>query len=297
MKFKLFAFLPAIPVFLLLIANLSCSETKVQSQAIPNTDKNSALVKSDVIDLKPSTILKDIEEHKKTDPQLAEKDLIEFGNALLQKKGFNYDISICEVIDQKKKTKQTKAIPGENEYDKYVSFPYRTTLTNSTQKTFRITAPDFESCCCGYCYTEFPVLNITGKQMTLIADGKTFSIKRTKELSVSDEHLLVDNKTRRTVIRKWQVPFEAYPYGVSKDGTKLYIDLFDEIQILLEISEIGNLKFVSKSDPNIIAGGKDLRTDLPPKVGEILYKSGYIGYYIFKSGKQSFIVKFPYPCT
>lgn len=276
---------------LFLLLNFLIFDAKTQSQT-----KKLQTVNSPPILLNSSTILEDLEKYKKVNPQISAEELAKFGNKLLLQKGFNYEISFCDVIERKIKTKKAKGISDENGNFSYVSFPYQMTLVNSAKAIFQITAPNDESCCCGYCYTEFPVLNITKNQMTLVSSGKTYSVIRDKDLSVSEEYVLVDEKTLQREIRKWQVPFETYPFGISKDGTKLYIE-FDENDILLEISEKGVLRLVPKNEPNILSNGKDLRQTPPPKIGEILNKSGEFGFYSFKTGNKNYIVKFSYPCT
>ncbi len=278
MKVKLFAFLSAI--LFLLFLNFSHSETKVQSQT------------TNVVELKSSTIVKDIEQYKKLNPKASGKDLAAFGNNLLLLKGFNYDIDFCDVIEQKIAAKETKDILGDpqNEFDDYVSFAYEMTLADSTKKTFQITAPNHDICCCGYCYTEFPVTNITASQMTLVADGKTYVVKRTKELSTNEEYALVDNQTMLKEIRKWQVPYEGFPFGISEDGKRLYIEVDNDGDIVLEISEDGNFKFVDAKDVKSSKGVfvKEHPTD---------EDNAYLSFMRFTVGGKIYTVKFSGPCT
>jgi hypothetical protein len=282
MKVKLFAFLSAILLPLLL--NFPLSETKVQSQTT-KTD-------SSVVEMESSTILKDIEQYKKLNPKASGKDLAAFGNNLLALKGFNYDISICDVIEQKIAAKETKdvSVKVESEDQNFVSFSYPLTLADSTKKTFQITAPNYDQCCCGYCYTEFPVTNITDKEMTLVADGKTYVVKRTKELTESEEYALVDNQTMRKEIRQWQVPSEGFPLGISEDGKRLYVEIDERLDLVLEISEDGSFKFTDRKD---VKSDEGVYVENGPKEKG----NDYIAYMRFTVGGKTYTVKFSGPCT
>lgn len=263
----------------------------------PNKEKESEIKTNqpDKTAIKPSNLSVELMEKKQANPKMSAKDLAEFGNSLIKLKGFNFDVDVANLVEQKLELNEAKKIAGDNEIDSVVAFNHSFTLMDGTKKTFNLTAPGFDSCCCGYYYASFPVSQITDKQLTVISNGKPYVIKRTKEIAFSQEHLLVDNQTMKKTIRKWQVPFETSPYGISQDGSKLYIE--DESELLLEISETGLIQFVAKDSSNIITGGKDLREQPATKVGEAIFKSGEDGFMKFTSGSKSFIVVFQYVCT
>jgi len=275
-------------------------ESNFKSDAKPE-NKAEIVGKSDAKNdkpiIKPSDIDGELLEKKKANPKITAKELAEFGNDLIKQKGVNFDIDLADLIEQKLESKEAKEIAEENEFDSVVAFNHSLTLADGTKKSFRITAPGSESCCCGYFYTQFPVSQITDKQLTVISDGKPYVIKRSKEIAFSQEHVLIDNQTMKKEIRKWQVPFETSPFGISQDGSKLYIEIEDEVELLLEISENGSIQFVPQDNPNIISNGKDLRDQPAPKLGEPIYKSGEGGFVKFTSGSKSFIVAFQYVCT
>lgn len=284
--------------------NVKAQETQIPIQ--PNDNRSSTSVNFNsqiekesskkIPTITSSNILEEINRKKTENPQITDNELADFGNKLLPQRGFNFDIDLAELIEQKNKLKETKIISvNENTFERVI-FPIQMTLKNDKQKMFQLIAPNEESCCCGYYYTEFPVSKITDKLMTIVVDGKQYQVKRIKEISFNQEHYLVDNKTKKKVIRKWQVPLESYPYGISKDGTKLYIDL-EENNLLLEIVDNGNFQFVPKTASSIITNGKDLRQFPSPKVGEILEKSGEYGFMKFTSGDKIFVIKFAYICT
>jgi len=269
----------------------------VKTELNLNFQENTANVKQDnktiadvsVLEIKPSTLADRLEKKKADDPQISSKELADYANELIPKHGINFWVDLADLIEKKTKAKQIKELT-----DGDVRFNFQLSLGDTTKKTFQIDSPS-DSCCCGYAYADFPVSKITGRQMTVIVDEKPFIIKRIKDISFSQEYVLLDDKTKTKKFRSWQVPFETSPFGISEDGTKLYIE--DESELLLEISENGNLKFVTKNSPQIISNGQDLRQIPKPKTGEILYKSGESGLMLFKSGNKTYIIDFPYVCT
>lgn len=287
MKSKVFVILTALPVFLLICFFAAAVKTPVQSQT---NEKNSAPTRNEQpVELKSSTILEDIEQYKKLNPKAGGKDLAAFGNALLPVKGFNYNISLCDVIERKIKDQLVTKVPGENEFD-HVRFSYLMNTSDSRLKLFNITAPNFDQCCCGYCYTEFPVVNITDQSMTLVADGQTFVVRRNEELSVSEDYALVDNQTMLKVIRQWQIPHEGYPLGISEDGKKLYFEIADDGPVVLEISDDGGFKFADRKE---IKSGEGVYVENAP----VDRANDYQTYKRFTVGGKSYTVRFSGPCT
>lgn len=277
-------------VSLLTAASFLFAAFFLQNETIVQSQKNKIQINNPpVISLKPSTILEDLENHKKNNPQISGKELADYGNSLLSQKGFDYDISICDLIERKVKAKETKEILNEKDSETYVSFPYQFSLTDSTKRTFEIIAPNFDMCCCGYCYTKFPVLNITATQMTLIADGNKYTVKRTKDFAESEEHALVDNKTMLKEIRKWQVPYETIPTGISEDGTKLYVEGNFE-GLVLEISGDGSFRFADEKD---VKSGVGVLVENSP----IDKNNDYLRFMRFKVGNKTYTVKYSGPCT
>jgi hypothetical protein len=271
------------------------SHTRANDENYLKSENSSKLKIDNLLRINPSSIINDLEKKKNDTPNITTDEIVVYGNKLIKEKGFNFHIDLADLVEKKAEAKETDVISDKDESFPLISFPHSLTLVDGTKKTFWLIAPQEAHCCCGYHYSDFPVTKITDEQMTVVVNNQTYDIKRTKEISISQEHILIDSKTMKKAIRKWQVPYETYPYGISEDGTKLYIDLEDDI--LLEISENGDIQFVSKNSPKIITKGIDLNKHPTPKVGEILQKSGELGYMKFTSGSKSFIVEFPYICT
>lgn len=246
--------------------------------------------------LQSSSILEKIKAYKKTNNNITSKDLADYGNSLLSSNGFDFDLDLKSIIEKKTAAKLTKPLKIEGDGGLYVTFPLELKTETGVKKILNVKAPGEESCCCGYYYTPIPVTQISRQRLTIVVDGKPYAIRRNREFPVVQEYTLYENLKKPQKIRSWEVPYETYPYGVSKDGMNLYIDLETE-NLLLEISSEGNLKFAAKDADGIVNNGEDLRKLPPLKEGEILHKSGEFGLILYKVASKEYIVEFPYPCT
>jgi hypothetical protein len=54
-----------------------------------------------------------------------------------------------------------------------------------------------------------------------VLDGKKYLLKRPVEFRLEEIELV--DETMKRVIRKWEVPNETFPIGVSADGRILYL--------------------------------------------------------------------------
>ena len=138
-----------------------------------------------------------------------------------------------------------------------------------------------------FCVIDIPTIKVNENIMTVIAEGKQVELKRTKDFYL-EEFVLVD-KNLKKAIRKWLVPIDTEPFGISDDGTKIYFEYVpeDSGELVYEISEDGAIQFVAKNDKRINKG-KELKGY--PTYGEISYRR-------FNAKDKSYIVKFSYPCT
>lgn len=299
-------FVVALALLCLVIVGCSVTGTanaRTQSEATP-TPENSNVTKaaerptSSAVKnrIEPSSVLDDITNYKRENKDIPSKDLADFGNTLLPTHGFNFDIDLASVVEKKIAARNTKPVKKEGDDSLFVSFPLELLTERGTKKIFEITALGEASCCCGYYYTPFPITQITKQRMTIVVDGKPYLIRRNRDFPVVQEYILYENLKKPKKIRSWEVPYETYPYGLSKDGMNLYIDL-DTENLLLEISNAGSLRFVAKDTEGIINNGEDLRKLPPPKVGEVLNKSGEFGLMRYKLENKEYVVEFPYPCT
>jgi hypothetical protein len=289
----------ALTAFLFVSASSSCASGKVESrpaQATPSPapskidppsaetvfpDRLPADLPVGPVRLTPSTIDADLIKYKEGHPAAAAKELADYGNSLILVKGYNYNIDVNALNERHKKTARKIS-------EDFQVYPYTMTLTGGKNEAFMIFAPTSDSCCCGYFYADFPVTNITATLITFVSDGKTYTVKRPKELSVSEVYALVDMKDPRKEVRKWQVPYETYPSGISEDGTKLYVEGPIE-DVLLEIASDGGFKLVPKTD---VTSGEGEHHPYPKNP-----KNAYESYMKFQAGTKTYYIKFSGPCT
>lgn len=226
------------------------------------------------------------------DPQV----IADYANDQLPKYGFEYELDLERIITKKIEQGLTTSIKLEGDDFPYVTFDLEVTSTNGAKRKLAVTAPAESVCCCGYYYTPIPVTKITPKELSLVIDSQETVIARPKDIPVVQEYILAKDQLKPSKLRSWEVPYETYPYGLSGDGRKLYVEVpIDEI--LLEISDDGVPRFVPRNATGIFTEGEDLRKLPTPKQGEILRKSGELGLMRYMLSGVPYILEFPYPCT
>ena len=287
-----------IPTVILLTLLLSAG-CKTGSDVPAQTTANSelAIVPTPEPAPEPSMpILREIANYKRSKSSAGIQEITDYANSLLPKYGFQYDLDFERIITRKTKQRETKPTKMPSDDGEYVQFDLDVVSVDGAKKKLPVVAPADSSCCCGYYYTPIPVTKITPKELTVVIDSQETVIARPKDIPVVQEYIFGKEQAKASKLRSWEVPYETYPYGVSADGKKLYIDIEFE-NLLLEISETGVLRFVPKDAKGIVANGEDLNKLPPPKEGEILRKSGEFGLMRYVLNGIPYIVEFPYPCT
>ena len=173
-----------------------------------------------------------------------------------------------------------------------MTYDYKLTQADGRALTFGILSRDDEGGgMCGECFFDIPALRVTRGEMTVLADGRWLSLRRPKEF-VLDGAELVD-KTLRSTLRTWQMPFQTAPSGISADGSKIYVEFYEGMgpdELLLELSDDGTLKFRARGDVRL--GKSEPVKDFPKDPN-----NAYLYYTRFKTGGKTYIVKFNWPCT
>ena len=236
-----------------------------------------------VVSIKPSNVLREVSERAKQQPSLTPAELAAYGNDLIARKGFGYDFNICDVLH----TKPTQTSPAD-----FVR-PYQMTLSRGVKRTFelRIGNPNADSALCGECWSEIPSVQVRKKELTLIAEGKRYRVRRPPSFNL-DEVELVD-ETLKNVLRTWQLPYQTIPAGISADGTKLYLDFYTDFkleQLVLEISENGPPQFRERA---VIKSSEGKTIENHPKDP----RNAYLSFMSFNVGEKTYRIKFSGPCT
>ena len=221
-----------------------------------------------------SNLEKEMMKVKEKNPKISAGKLADYGNKLLAVRGFDFSFAADAESDL-----------GTTEVDSKEYEIYKFKKTDGSELKFATN--EHGSHPCGT-WTGLAVTKLSEKQLTIVADQKFYDVLMPQKL-IFDEIELV-GKNLKTKIRRWLTPLDAMPEAISKDGKTIYIPTeFDEI--FLGISDDGSLRFVSSQNPNLIKNNTDLKNFPKEKDND------YLGYKRFGKGRQSFIVKFSYPCT
>jgi len=232
--------------------------------------------------IKSSTVLDELAEKKKQNPNISAAALSAFGNDLLKLKGYNFTTYTCDIAEINK-------IGDNDSSDQPVEFTFDLTQLTGKSSKFRLTADDWGYPC--GCAFDLTVLKADSTEMTVLANNRPIRVKR--PAFYFEEVELVDKSLKKT-LRKWYKPTDIQVYGISADGLKIYVETnYDnkDNKLLLEISENGTFRFVPKDSANILKNGVGL-TDFPRDK-----ENDYLGYTEFKAKGKSFILKFSGPCT
>ena len=233
-----------------------------------------------------SNVIEALLKRKEQNPKISPKELADFGNELIKTKGYDFSFYACGIAEGNEQKIVDERFNGSLR-------PYNYQLKDITgkQTTFPILNQYYDIPC--GCAFDLPIFQISDKAMTVRVDSSQLKLIIPEEFG-TDEVELVDKSLKKTS-RKWFMPSDNVPLGISKDGTKIYIDTgYDDYalnRLALEISENGAVKYVARTDPNIILGGKELKNF--PKDPD----NSYLGYKRFIAGKKSYFIKFSYPCT
>lgn len=239
------------------------------------TKQNHALV------IRSSTIFTDLRNKMKEQPGISPKDLAAYANNLLDKKGFDYNFDVCEIFKRRNYNSITPR--------KFRS--YEMTQADGKKITFKFAVESSEDGMCGECFSNIPSLQVTKKEMLIVAEGKRYRLKRPTAFLL-DEVELVD-ETMKKVLRTWQIPYQTIPIGISEDGTKLYLDVNTEDELnalVLEMSESGSIQFKARSDVNLRQGEWIAVHPKDPH-------NAYLSFMRFHIGSKSYIIRFSAPCT
>ena len=194
------------------------------------------------ISVKPSNVLTEVSERARQSPSLTPAELAAYGNDLVAKTGFDYRFDLCDILNHRRD--QT-----HNATSAEILHNYQMTLIDGPRRNFKLTIENPNEGLCGECWSSIPSFRVTNKEMTLIAEGERYRVRRPSSFYLDDVQLV--DETLKKVLRTWQMPYQAVPTGISADGTKLYIDFYtgnDLDHLVLELSENGPPQFRESSD-------------------------------------------------
>ena len=226
-----------------------------------------------------SKILEELAQRKQKEPAITSKQLAAIGNELLEKRGFDYMFDVCDILSKRDRASIETTVG------------YDLSLKNGEKRSFRFTVAGDVEGMCGECWTMLPSIQVTAKEMVLVAEGKRYHVRRPVPF-ILDEVELVD-ATLKKVSRKWQLPYQTIPIGISKDGAKLYLDFYTEYDldgVILELSENGTLAFRDRTEVQMVEG--KFLEDHPKDP-----TNAYLSFIRFDAGDKTYIIRFSAPCT
>jgi hypothetical protein len=236
--------------------------------------------------LRPSNVLDALKSYKALRPGLKAHALARHANALLARKGFDYDFNVCEIFPPE----MLAGGGGGAATGALHTFRRRLTRLDGRGVTFDLVADDFGSPC-SECFLTLPARRVTKNEMLLVAGGATYELQRPASFVLDEAHLV--GADLKTVLRTWQLPYQTIPVGVSPDGRGLYVDFYTDTgldELVLEISEDGRPSFRVKGE--VAAGGGEWVEEHPKDPN-----NAYLSFMRFRSGGRTHVVRFSGPCT
>jgi hypothetical protein len=233
-----------------------------------------------------STLLEELKTLKSSNPKLSTTELVKNANALLQKRGLNYsfalDASVCKKVEDLKKNQKTPNSP----------ITLNAKLNSFEGDTTNITLPPVRfGKDAGKCFSLLPLLEVTQNDFVTIIEDRTVKFYK-PEIFNFNEVTLVDNKTYKTNVRNWKVPFCTTPLSVSEDGKMLFLNLpADELgEIVLIAYDEGTFQFYPKKDIDLSEKGI-----LPENLPKILNLPD-AAFISFGTGEKQRVLKFNNIC-
>ena len=236
--------------------------------------------------LRPSNVLDEVKRYKAQRPGLRADALARHANALLARRGFDYDFDACEIFPRELLADGG----GGTATGALHTFRRRLTRLDGRAVVFDLVADDLGAPC-SECFLSLPALRVTKTGMTLVSGGTAYELKR-PAFFVLDEAYLV-GPDLKTVLRTWQLPFQTIPAGVSPDGRRLYVGFYEDYnlgELLLEITEDGRTSF--RAAQEVGAGGGEWLEDFPKDP-----KNDYLSFMRFRNGGRTHVIRFTGPCT
>jgi len=230
--------------------------------------------------LKTGSIGEKIYQKKQANPRMSQAALAAYGNSLIKANGLEFHTENCAIAEA-----NNQPISGSSE--KLTTFNFKVEDVSGRKIPFQILTKEWGAPC--GCYFEFPMLSINEKEWTVLAGKTPIKLKPTDDIDFQEVRLL--DRTKKKVVRRWFKPLDDAPAGISADGTKLYVSIVYDIDpgVLLEISETGTFRLVSKNAPYIIKTHEEIRN--------FDDGSGFDGLRQFKSKTSSYFVNYIYACT
>ena len=231
--------------------------------------------------LRASNILDALMRYRAQRPGLSADALARHGNALLARRGFDYDFDVCDIFGPEEAGAAEAAT---------LTLDRRLTRLDGRGIDFRLVT-DNRGGMCSECFLTLPALRVTKGEMHVVSGGVAYALRRPAGFRLDEAQLL--GADMKTVLRTWHLPFQAAPSGISPDGRRLYVEFYEgqgPRELVLELSDDGRPRFRAKSE--VAAGGGEWVEDYPKGPN-----NSYEGCMRFRAGGRTYTVRFTSPCT
>jgi len=249
----------------------------------------------------PPKLEEEVQRFIKKRPRISAEKITAYANSVLQRSGYLYEFEIHGLI-QNNKLQLVVSERNIDDVEKLYLIPFD--LEGGARRSFQIWVSLVGQC--GENFVYLPAINVTSQNILAVMDGKKYSFKRPAGFLL-DEMELVDETLNRE-IRKWEVPDQTWPVGISADGQTLYLPIW-----FTESDSDANAWFLwkqgKKSYPTSVLAisPTGIRFEVAAKAlagqePEILDfpedpNNSYLRYRRFRLKGKTFIIRFSGPCT
>lgn len=244
--------------------------------------------KTDPFAVRRSAIVEQIKSIKAARPNITAADLAAEANLLLEKSGIGFSISFDPATCEKlRKIKEQQKDPGA---------PLKLGATlksvDADRAPLALPEPSFTSVECGGCYIELPVLQITEKDFVTVVSGRNIKFHLPGNFYVN-EAVLIDDKDRSIIKKRWRIPYRSVPIGVTHDENVLYLGFEEPELSQLSLMVFGEGVFQIGTREEAEFGGKGKLIESPvtnaAAAGDQTIK--------FERWKNTYSVSFKAPCA
>ncbi len=239
--------------------------------------------------LKPSHLLDEVKRRKALRPALSAAGLARYANDLLARGGFDYDFDVCDLFPPQVPPRPGGGIRPDGTWTP-ITLEHRLTRADGRGVDFKIVADD-RGGMCTECFMTVAALRVTKDEMTLVAGGVTYELKRPPAFNLDEAHLV--DESMQKVLRTWQLPYQTIPAGVSPDGKSLYLSFYEDAglgELVLEISDDGRPRF--RAADEVSARGGEWVEEHPTDPS-----NDYLSFMRFRAGGRTHVIRFSGPCT
>jgi hypothetical protein len=244
---------------------------------------------------------RDVRRFINTHPDVSAERITAYANSALQKYGYIYKFHSCDFLESKK-LEPLNAGHHPSVRSIY-SLPFD--LARGGRRAFKISCECIGPC--SFCYALIPAIDVSSQNILAVLDGKKYLLNRPVEFRLEEMEFVDD--TMKKVIRKWEVPDETFPIGISADGRTLYLPVE-----FTESDHGANMwllwKEGKKSHPSSVLAisPTGIRFEVAAKalVDQDIEKgldipagpdSGNLALKLFLVKGKTYIIRYPGPCT